>query len=181
MLTKRIIIATITILVLVAFTQWGTDFVKARVIDSAKPEKAELTKQIDAATSSIAGIPKPDGQLVNELARLETELHAVSQAIPASVDSTLAIDSILALAYSCNVTAVPLQTSDWGVIEKQYLVYKVQINVMGSFEQITTFISRLENELFETLIIENLGVTGGLVNDTEPNIATLQLAIYSRK
>jgi hypothetical protein len=181
MLTKRIIIATITVLVLVAFVRWGTDFVQARVVDSANPEKAELTKEIDAASKSIAEIPAPDGQLADELARLEAEQQAAGQAIPQSIDSTLVIDSILALAVSCNVTAIPLQTSDWSITEEDYLVYKVQIDAKGSFENLTTFIGHLENDLSETLIIDSVGVSGGLVTDTEPDSASLQLAIYSRK
>jgi len=180
MLAKRIIIATITVLVLIAFTRWGTDFVQARVMDSANPKKAELTKEIDATNKSIAEIPERDGQLLNKLAQLEMELQEVGQAIPESIDSTLVIDSILALAYSCNVTATPIQTTDWSITAEQYLVYRLQIDVEGSYEQITTFISRLENELFETLIIDGLGVSGGLITDTEPNSASLQLAIYSR-
>jgi hypothetical protein len=182
MLTKRIIIATITVLVLVAFVRWGSDFVQARVVDSAKAEKTELTTKINTAKESIAGIPEPNGQLASELSRLEAELQAAGLAIPESIDSTQVIDSILALATSCNVTAVPLQTSDWAIIEEHYLVYKLQIDVKGSFENITTFISHLENDLCETLIIDGLGVSGGLVpEDDEPNSASLQVSIYSRK
>jgi hypothetical protein len=181
MLAKRIIIATITVLVLLAFVRWGSDFVQARVVDSAKPEKAELTKEIDAANKAIAAIPAPDGQLGDKLAKLGMELQEATAAIPESIDSTLVINSILDLAYSCNVTAIPLQTTDWSISDENYLVYTLQLNVEGSYEKITLFISRLENELSDTLIIDNLGISGGLVPGEEPDSATLQLAVYTRK
>jgi len=180
MLAKRIIIATITVLLLVAFARWGTDFVQARVTDSSKPKKAELTTQIETVNKSIANIPDRDDQLVGKLARLEMELQEEGKAIPEPMDSTVVINSILKLAQSCNVTATPLQTNDWTIIDNNYLVYTLQIKAEGSYEKIATFISRLEKELFENLIIVSLEISGGLKTNIEPDSANLQIAIYTR-
>ena len=179
MLAKRITIATITILFLIAFMRWGTDYIQARIIDSANPEKVTLTKEIDTVNQSIAKIPKRDEQLPLRLAQLEKELEEEGKAIPGSMDSTLVINSILELANSCNVTVTPLQTIDWSMKGDHYLVYTLQIQVEGNYEQTATFIGRLENELFENLIIVGLDISGGLKTDTKPDSTNLQLAIYT--
>jgi Tfp pilus assembly protein PilO len=179
MLAKRITIATITILLLIAFMRWGTDYIQAYVIDSANPEKVTLVKEIDTANKSIAKIPKRDEQLMPKLVQLEKELEEEGKAIPKSMDSTLVINSILELARSCNVTATPLQTADWSKEGEHYQVYTLQIRVEGTYEQIATFIGRLENELFENLIIISLEISGGLKTDTALDSANLQLAVYT--
>jgi len=179
MLVKRITIATITILVLFAFLRWGTDYIQARVLNSANQEKAVLIKEINTANKSIARIPKQDGQLTLRLTQLEKVLAEESRAIPASMDSTLVINSILELAKSCSVTVTPLQTNDWSKKGEHYQVYTLQIQVEGSYELIAAFIDRLENELFENLIITSLDISGGLKTGTKPDTANLQLAIYT--
>jgi Tfp pilus assembly protein PilO len=180
MLVKRIIIATITVLVLLAFARWGTDLVQARVLDSANPQKAELTKQIDAAKKSLAGIPKPDGQLEAQLAQLETELEQANSAVPSQIDSTSVVNSILDLALSCGVTVTPLQTTDWSMFDKHYLVYKLQLEVKGTFQQIATFINRLENGTFETLIIDNLDISKNPETEATPYTSVVNVAVYTR-
>jgi hypothetical protein len=182
MLAKKIIIATITVILLIAFARWGTDFVQARVVDSANSKKTEITKQIDAVKKVMAAIPAPDTQLMRKLAQLEMEQKEEGNAIPATMDSALVINSILELANSCNVTAVPLETTDWIATGEHYMVYTLQISVKGEYEKITNFIDRLENELFDTLIINNLEFSGGLKPDPdgEPDTASLHVAIYTR-
>jgi Tfp pilus assembly protein PilO len=180
MLAKRIIIATIAVLFLIVFVRWGTDYIQAYVMDSAYPEKVMLTKEIDAANRSIAGMPKRDEQLTLRLAELEKELEEEGKAIPESMDSTLVINSILELAESCNVTVTPLQTVDWSMKGENYLVYTLHIQVEGNYEQTAAFIGRLENELFDSLIIVSLDITGGLKTDTQQDSANLQIAVYTR-
>lgn len=180
MLAKRITIATITVLFLIAFMFWGTGYIQAYVMDSANPEKVILTKEIDTVNQSIAKMPERDEQLMLRLAQLEKELEEEEgKAIPESMDSALVINSILELAKSCSVTVTPLQTLDWSMKDEHYLVYTLQIQVEGNYEQIATFIGRLENELFENLIIVSLDISGGLKTDTKPDSANLQLAIYT--
>ena len=179
MLAKRIIIATITVLVLIAFVRWGIDYIQARVADSANSQKVTLIQEINAINVSIAKIPKPDKQLTLKLAQLEKELAAEGNAIPVSMDSTLVINSILELGQTCNVTVTPLQTSDWEIKDEHHLVYTLQIHVEGSYEQIATFIGRLENGLFDNLIIITFEIRGGLKTDTKPDTAELRLAMYT--
>jgi Tfp pilus assembly protein PilO len=181
MLAKRITIATLTLLVLIAFVRWGTDYIRANVLDSANPQKAALLREIGTVNKSIARIPEPDEQQALRLAQLEKELGEAGKAIPESMDSTLVINSILELAMSCNVTVTPLQTRDWSMQGDHYKVYTLQIQVEGNYEQTATFIGRLENELFENLIIVSLDISGGLKTDTKPDSANLELAIYTGK
>lgn len=180
MLVKRIIIASVTVLILIVFMLWGTDYIQAYVLDSVSPEKVTLLKEIDTVNDSIAGIPEPDEQLQLRLSQLETELEEEGKAIPESMDSTLVINSILELAESCNVTATPIRTQDWSMKGDNYLVYKLQIEVEGNYTQTAIFINRLENELFDNLIIVGLDISGGLKTDTEPDLANMQLAVYTR-
>lgn len=180
MLTKRIIIATITILLLITFVRWGPGFIQARVRDSANQQKTELTKKIDAVSANISKIPARNEQLPLKLAQLEKELADQGKTIPDSMDSELVVNSILELAISCNVTAVPLQTSDWTPTGENYSVYTLQISAKGDFEKIATFVSRVETELFDNLKIVSLEISGGLVVGTDPDTANLQVAVYTR-
>jgi hypothetical protein len=179
MLAKRIIIATITVLILIAFVRWGLDYIQARVADSANAPKMSLINDIKAVNESIAKIPKPDKQLPLKLAQLEKELAAEGNAIPVSMDSTLVINSILELGQSCNVTVVPLQTNDWQANDEHHLVYTLQLHVEGDYEKIATFIGRLENGLFDNMIIVTFEIRGGLKTDTKPDTADLRLAMYT--
>ena len=179
MLAKRIIIATITVLVLIAFVRWGIDYIQARVADSANSPKVTLIKEIAAVNASIAKVPKPDKQLPVKLAQLEKELAAEGKAIPVSMDSTLVINSVLELGQTCNVTVTPLHTSDWDKKDEHHLVYTLNIHVEGSYEQIATFIGRLENGLFDNLIIVTFEIRGGLKTDIKPDTADLRLAMYT--
>ena len=180
MLTKRIIIATITILLLIIFVRWGPDFIQARVTDSANPQKTELTKSIDTANAAIAKVPERDAQLPLRLAQLEKQLADQGKTIPNSMDGELVINSILELADSCDVKAVPLQTSDWTSAGDNYRVYTVQIAAKGDYEKIATFVSRMETELFDNLKIVSVEISGGLVAGTDPDTANLMVAVYTR-
>jgi hypothetical protein len=179
MLAKRILIALITLLALVAFMRWGTDYVQAYVIDSASPEKAALIKEIDTVNKSIDKIPKPDEQMTMKLAALEKQMTQQGTAIPGSMDSTLVINSVLGLAQSCNVTVTPLQTTDWSPKHQNYRVYTLALRVEGSYEQIATFISHLENDLYKNMVIASVEITGGLKPREDPDSANLQVAVYT--
>jgi len=179
MLIKRITIAVLTLMLLVAFMRWGTEYIQAYVTDSSNPEKTALVKEIDMVNKTVAKIPKKDTQLTLRLAELEKELEAEGKTIPVSMDSTYVIDSVLELANSCNVSVTPLQTNDWSMKSEHYMVYTLQIQVEGKYDQIADFINRLENELFNNLIIISMDISGGLKTDTKPDSANLQLAIYT--
>ncbi|MFA5309866.1 MAG: hypothetical protein WC370_10350 [Dehalococcoidales bacterium] len=180
MLTRRIIIATVTVLLLIVFVLWGSGWVQDRVKDSSNTEKAELVTKIDSVNKSIAAIPEPDDQLVSRLAQLQIELEEVGKTIPSSLDSTTVINYILELAESCNVTAVPLQTEDWSPFGDHYMVYTLQIRAEGEYAEIADFISRLESGEYDNLIISSLEITGGVIPGDEPDAANLQIAIFTR-
>jgi Tfp pilus assembly protein PilO len=180
MLTKRIIIATITILLLIIFVRWGPGFIEARVTDSANPQKAELAKAINTANATIANIPAKNAELPLKLAQLEKQLADQGKTIPNSMDGEVVINSILELATSCDVKAVPLETSDWTSAGDNYLVYTIQIAAKGDYEKIATFVSRMEKELFDNLKLVSVEISGGLVAGTDPDTANLMVAVYTR-
>jgi hypothetical protein len=180
MLARRITIALVTILVLTAFMLWGTDYIHAFVMRSANPEKERLAEEIDIVSQSIAKKPVQDEQAILKLAQLEKELAEEEAIFPESMDSALVIDSVIELAKSCGVTVVPMQTRDWSQKSANYMVYTVSILVEGDYEKIVTFISHLENELFENLTIVSIGISRGQKTDARPDSANLQLAVYSR-
>jgi hypothetical protein len=183
MLVKRIFIATITILFLIAFVTFGSSYIQSWVVKSANTDKMALTLEIDKVNKSIAKVPAPDTQLPLKLAQLEREVKQESNSIPQKMDSTLVINAVLELAQSCNVTVTPIQTVDWSMNDENFRVYTINLQVEGSYEEIVGFTGRLENELFANLIIVNLDISGGLEpdSDTGPDIASLTVSVYAGK
>ena len=90
----------------------------------------------------------------------------------------------------CEVKAIPLVTQPWSIEnvgEHDYYVLRLNIAVEGSFSQVVSFISKLENEEFKTLTAKDLTVTrvseqskGETVTERTIHVtASLALAIYT--
>ncbi|MEE8598081.1 MAG: hypothetical protein V3S69_00915, partial [Dehalococcoidales bacterium] len=109
---------------------------------------------------------------------------------PTRLNSTEVISTILELANSLGVNAVPLVTQSWStevVGENNYDVLRLTIAAEGNFSQLVNFVSRLENGEYQTLVVEDLIVDrvatvseGSGSEGTVSYIASFDLAIYAR-
>ena len=154
-------------------------------------EHETLTSQISEVSQTLAQLPQPPQDLEQQLAAAEASLAVLASAFPSQISSNEVIDTILKLADDCEVKAVPLLTKPWStekVGEHDYHVFRLSLTVTGSFSQLISFTSKLENGEFKTLIIEKLSVTivsgqseeESAAEETIPIMASLDLAIYAQ-
>lgn len=174
------LLITILIIILVAvYYLFGTDYMKQR------QEHAALTSQITDATQALAQIPELPQNLEQRLAAAQASLAAEQNEFPSKINSTQVINTILQLADDYGVKATPMVTQSWStemVGEHSYSVLRLTVAVEGSFSPLLSFISKLENGEFKTLIVENLSVTRVTEQPegTIPITASLNLAIYTQ-
>ena len=182
---RKLLIALLIIILLVVYYIFGMDYMKQR-----KQHEA-LTSQIIDAIQTLSQIPKPPRNLEQRLTASRASLAAEQSAFPGKTNSTQIINTILKLADDCGVKAIPLITQPWSIGnigEHGYHVLRLDVAVEGSFSQLVSFLSKLENGEFKTLIVEDLSVTrvteqpeGETVTEgTIPVTASLDLAIYTQ-
>ena len=172
-----LIIAIIALLAVYYFL--GTDYLKQRQGHEA------LTAQINEAARTLVQTPQPPQDLEQRLAVAEASMAAVQSTFPRDLNSTRVINIILKLADDCQVRAIPLVTQPWSMenIGQGYHVFRLNVAIRGSFSQLVSFVSQLENGEFETLVVENLNVTRSAEPAEEvtiPVTASLDLAIYTQ-
>lgn len=175
----KLAIMLLIIILLVVYYSFGTGYLKQR------QAQKELTSQIADVTQILAQIPKPPQDLEQRLAVAQANLAAEQNAFPTRMNTTQVINTILELAADCEVKAIPLVTQPWSteiVGEHDYSVFRLSVVAEGSLPQLLTFISKLENGEFDTLLVENLSVTAES-NPSEEAVtlpaAILNLAIYA--
>jgi Tfp pilus assembly protein PilO len=149
-------------------------------------EHGALTYQIDEVTQTLSEIPQPPQDLEQRLAEAEASLTAEQSTFPSTINTTQLINTVLALASSCGVKATPMVTQPWStetVGQHTYPVLRLTVAVEGSFSQLATFASQLENGDYDTLVMENLNITRSTVESEEgttPITGNLKLAVYAR-
>lgn len=180
----KLLITILIILLLVVCYLCGTDYMKQR------KEQEVLTAQITDVTQTLAQIPEPPQDLKQRLEIAQASLAAEQSAFHSKMTSTQIINSILKLADGCEVKAIPLVTQPWSVEkveEHDYHVFRLNVAVGGGFSQLVSFVNKLENGEFKTLIVEDLSVTRVSEQSEEetvpegtivPITASLNLAIY---
>jgi len=183
--TRKLLVIILTIALLAVYYILGTDYLKQN------REHEALAAEITEANLALAEIPPPLADLESQLADARTELDAAKQVFPDRLNSTLIINSILRLADEIGVKAIPLVTQPWAtesVNEEAYFVFRLHVAVAGTFTQLSSFLSRLENGENETLFLEYVTVDSvnesfrgdGDYASTIPVDASLEIAVYSR-
>jgi len=162
-------------------------------IDYINQQRAQelLRAQIAEATQALGvqkTIPVSIDELESRLAQAKASLVAEEENFPAEMNSTVLIDNILKLAGESGLRATPLVSEPWSVLtvgEHDYNVFRFNLSVGGSFSQLVSLVSKLEDGRFKTLVLEKVSVTvpkeseeasAGVVM---PVAATLHLAIYT--
>lgn len=156
-----------------------------------RKEHEVLNSQITEVTQTLAQIPKLPQDLPQRLEAAQASLAAEQSAFPSQLNSIQVVNTILKLADDSKIKAVPLVTQPWStekVGEHDYYVLRLNVAVEGSFSQLLTFVGKLENGEFKTLIVENLSVTRvteepeeeSAFEGTIPVAASLDLAIYTQ-
>ncbi len=178
----KLLITILIIVLLVVYYLFGMDYMKQR------QEHEALTSQITDVTQTLAQIPELPQDLEQRLAAAQASLAAEQSAFPSQINSTQIINTILQLADDSGVKAIPLVTQLWSIenVGKHgYYVLRLNVTVEGSFSQLVSFVSKLENGEYKTLIVENLSVSEQAEEEsasegTIPITASLDLAIYTQ-
>lgn len=185
MKTKKLLIILLVAVLLVVYYLLGTDYLKQR------NEHEALASQITDTTQTLAQMPEPPGDLEMQLAAANASLETVKNSFPGNMNSTGIVYTILKLADDCEVKAIPLITQPWvtqEVGDHAYTVFRLNVDVTGTFTQLVSFLSQLENGELQTLIVEDLSVTRvtrqsgekGTPEGTVPINASLDLAVYTQ-
>ena len=175
---KKLLIILLIIILLGAYYLFGTDYMRQR------REHEALSSRINDATLLLAQIPPLPQDLEQQLASAQANLIAEQSTFPTRMNSTRIINTILRLADECQVKAIPLVTQPWTQVdigEHKYNVFRLNLAVTGDFIQLVSFISKLENGEFKTLIIDDLSVNRASEDNRGTVIdASVDLAIYIR-
>jgi hypothetical protein len=182
---RRLLTVVLVLCLLAIYYFIGTDYRKQR------RENAALASQISGATEQLAQIPPPPADLAQRQAVATADLQAALNVFPAQLNSTRLVDGILKLAEASGVRAIPVITQPWTAVSvngTDYPVFRLNIDVKGTYAQVAVFISLLENSEPATLVIEDLTMervegSSASENDTTdavPVDAVLNIAVYAR-
>ena len=179
---RKILIAILIISLLIVYYLFGTDYINQH------HENAALISQISDTTQALVQMPEPPQNLEQQLEAAQAKLAAEQSAFPSNLNSIDVINTILELANDCGVKAIPLVTQSWSteiVGEHDYSVLRLTIAAEGNFYQLVSFVSKLENGEYTTLVVEDLSITRVTVGESIPEesttfIASFDLAIYAR-
>ncbi|MFC1967505.1 hypothetical protein ACFLV2_02585 [Chloroflexota bacterium] len=152
-MNKKLIITLVIIGLLLGYYYIGNGYLKQR------RQQETLAVQITTATLALAQLPVPPVDLEQRLATANAGLEAARDNFPDAMNSTRIIDSLLKLAESSGVKAVPLVTQAWTqqkVGEHDYNVFRLNLTVEGSFSDFTGFLNKVEIESYATLVVEDL-------------------------
>ncbi len=180
----KLIVSLVIILLLVAYFILGMDYMKQRKAHEV------LTSQITDVTQTLAQTPKSLQTPEQRLAEAKASLAAEQNTFPGKQNSTQVINSILTLADDCQLRTT-LVAQPWlveNVGEHGYHVFRLNLAVEGSFSQLVSFVSKLENGEFKTLMVEDLSVKMATEQSEEASLpeeniaitATLDVAIYTQ-
>jgi hypothetical protein len=177
---RKLLTAILIITLLVAYYLFGTDYINKR------RENVALTSQITEVTQILAQMPEPPQNLEQRLEAAQVRLDAEQSVFPSNLHSTDVVNTILGLADDCGIRAIPLVTQSWStevVGEHSYSVLRLAVAAEGNFNQLVSFVNKLENGEYETLVVENLSmaVVPGEESASEEAltfIASFNLAIY---
>jgi len=183
--TSKLLFTVLITILLVVYAYLGIGYMKQ------SGESKALASQITEAIETLREMPKPPQDIEQRLAAAQASLAAEQSAFLVKVNSTEVINTILELADDSGVKAVPLVTEPWSIQdvgEHGYYVFRLNVAVEGSLSHFSSFVSKLENGRFRTLVVEDLGVTRvseqseeeGISEGTISVVASLDLAIYTQ-
>ena len=185
MKTRKLLITLLIVVLLAVYYILGTDYMKQ------SDEHDVLASQINEATRTLAQMPEPPDDLEPRLAAVRDNLDAARNSFPDRMSSTGIVNTILKLADSTGVKAIPLVTQPWiteSIVDYDYSVFRLNLAITGTFAQLEGFLRELENGELQTLIVEDLSVAkvtehseeGSVAEGTIPINASLNLAIYTQ-
>jgi hypothetical protein len=183
MKTSKWLILILVLALLAVYYLIGSDYLKQR------RQNASLASQISGATQALALVPSPPADLEQRLAAARDSLQAAGNSFSTDNNDTRIVNTVLRLAEEIGVKAIPLGTAPWStekVSDRDYSVFRVNLEVTGTFDQLSTFLDRLEGGEPKTLVVEYLYVArildspgGSDEAGAVPVNANIKIAVYA--
>jgi hypothetical protein len=161
MKTRKWLILILVAALLAVYYIIGSDYFKQR------QQSKSLTAQINAAAQELALIPVPPADLDERLAAAQESLQVAKNSFNTDTNDINIVNTVLHVAEETGVKAIPLGTAPWvkeTVSDTEYSVFRIELEVTGTFSQLLSFLDRLEGGEPESLIIEYLAVE--TINDS---------------
>lgn len=177
---KQLILTIFIITLAIFYAVFGMGYLKQL------EQREGLNSQIAEASQTLAEMPKPPEDLAEQLALAQEQHTEAQNSFPDKVSTTQLINTILAVARNCGVSATPVATQPWTLVtvgEHKYPVLRLTLAVDGNFSQLLTFASQLEEAGYPTLLIDSLTVTRSSETSKEgvtPVSGSLKLVFYAR-
>lgn len=183
MKTSKWLILILAVALLAGYYFIGSDYFKQRW------HHATLASQMSETQTMLVQVPIPHADLEQQLAAARDTLKAAETYFTADTNDTHIVNAVLHMAAETGVSAVPLNTTGWvteTVSDRDYSVFRLDLQVTGTFNQMASFLGRLETGKLETLVIEYLNVEK-IPDDfidsndagTAPVSANIKLAVYA--
>ena len=182
---NKFLITILIIAIGAVYCLFGLNYIKQQ------PEQAALINRISDTGQALAQLPVPPQDLDGKLAAAEAKLSTAQNSFPAELNSTQFINYVINLAERYHVTVIPFTTDAWSTQtfrNYDYNILRLDMAVSGSYPQLVSFISKLEEGDYRTLVIEDVILTrypeqadaAGDNTETGEVKGNLQLAIYTQ-
>lgn len=153
-------------------------------------QRDDYSAQIAQASAELQQIPQPPADLAVRLAAAQDSLEEARNAFMLDATNTELVNITLSTANQTGVTVIPLVTKPWvqeTVSNQTYSVFRIGIEVTGTYAQLVNFLHELENSEPKTLIIESLTVKAkmgvslldGSERDLLPLTISIKIAVYA--
>jgi len=170
------LVVTLVVALLVVYYILGTDYLEQR------RQNRSLASQIPQMEAALAHIPVPATGLEQELADALADLEAAEITFAGETDDTKIVESILRKADKTGVKAVPISTGPWGtesILGRDYAVFQLTISALGDLTHLQDFITQLETDEPETLVIEKLRVAWASSASGDNVTAEIEAVVYA--
>ena len=171
---NKSLIALLIVVLLAGYYLLGTGYMQRL------KQHDRLNAHIAAAVRALAEMPEVTEDTEERLTTARANLNAAKVAFPATVNTTSVVNAILNLSEDVGVKTIPLLTQPLSAEkngEHDYHVFRMNLSVSGSFSKVKSFIDRLENGMFPTLILEHLSATAPDMQTAAENTADLMLPV----
>jgi Tfp pilus assembly protein PilO len=184
---KRILAATIIILIAVAYVQWGMDYIYAYEWDKTAPDRQSLVNDVANMKKIVSKPVTVDETLVQKAAALQAQVKSETELFPASVDITGVVDQLLHLAKDTGIGIIPLRNGEWtDSREDGYQEYQIQLLITGDIDDIVSFVNKVEGTMLNSLRIDSLDMSGDSIlpaatdNGTGAVDGNITITVYAR-
>jgi hypothetical protein len=153
--------AALVVIIIANIFVWRGSLDKQSQVDALKAEVTQVNQQISQ------GVSPPSTDLTSELTQAENDLTEALQVFPSHINGNDVIDFIISTAAQCHVELVPL-AFDGEIVDtvaNSVNLMKYHGTVTGTIYQTSSFLTKLQQGKYKTLVITECNVQRIIVAD----------------